>query len=403
MTRRLATSAVLLSVLLVGSVTASGQTAEDLFAPGVLQDISLRINTRDLEMLRANYDVNTYYPADLQWGTTVARNVAIRSRGDGSRNATKLGLRVDVDHFVAGQEFAGLDALILDNLAQDPSMVREHAAMALFTRMGQAAPRTAFARLFINNEFQGVYGIIEEPNEEFVERQFGPEGGYLFEYHWLSPYYFDDLGEALSAYEAHFEPRTRELTAPSELYNPLRELVRTEDGESLTEWRARVSAYVDLNQLITMVAVEEFLSEFDGITGAAGTNNFYVYRAEGSDLHTFVPWDRDNAFHQVDSPIYLRTGENRLVRQALAFPDLNALYLARLEQAARISADDSWLESVIRQADSLVAPSALIDPRKLFSNEERAASIRTLIDFAQRRSALVVDQIIAARSTPAGP
>jgi spore coat protein CotH len=403
MTIRQAIPAFVLAVLLLVPAVGPAQSTDDVFDPDVLHDVFLRINTRDLELLRANYDVNTYYPADIQWGTAIARNVAIRSRGYGSRSANKLGLRVDIDHFVSGQQFAGVDSLVLDNLNQDASMVREHAAMALFTRMGQAAPRTSFARLFINGQYQGVYGLVEEPNEQFVERRFGADRGYLFEYHWRSPYYFDDLGEDLTPYREIFEPRTRELTAPGVLYSPLRELVRAEEGESLNDWRDRVSTYLDLNQLVTMVAIEEFLSEFDGLTGAEGTNNFYLYRPHGSERHIFVPWDRDNAFHHVDSPIYLRTNENRLIRQALAFPDLHALYLEQLAEAARISSDEDWLERTIQQADSLVSASALEDPRKPFTNEERENAMRTLIDFSQRRSSLVLEQIREAQSAPPSP
>lgn len=393
MTLRRALSTYLTVLGLLGTAVASAQTPDALFAPDVLHDVFLRINSRDLELLRANYDANTYYPADIQWGATIARNVAVRSRGNGSRNPTKPGLRVDINRFVTGQTFVGLDALVLDNLAQDPSMVREHAAMALFTRMGQAAPRTSFARLFINNEYHGVYALVEEPDEEFVDQRFGADSGYLFEYHWLSPYYFDDLGEALEPYADHFEPRTRERTDPVELYAPLREALRSVGGESLNDWRERVSTYLDLEQLVTMVAIEEFLSEFDGITGAAGTNNFYLYRPRESERHIFVPWDRDNAFYQVDSSIYLRANENRLVRQALAFPDLNALYLDRLAEAARISQEDDWLENLIGQTDALLAAAARADRRKPFTDDEHEASVLSLIEFAQRRPSLVREQI----------
>ncbi|MEQ1756881.1 MAG: CotH kinase family protein [Vicinamibacterales bacterium] len=384
--------ALVVGVLLVPAL-ASAQTSDELFAPDVLHDVFLRINTRDLEELRASYDLNTYYPADIQIGTEVARNVAIRSRGRASRNPSKLGLRVDIDHFVADQTFFHLNSLVLDNFVQDPSMLREHAAMALFTRMGQAAPRTAFGRLFINDEYQGVYGLVEEPNEAFVSRHFGADKGYLFEYHRIGPYYFDDLGEDLATYQALFEPRTQERAAPNLLYAPLRELVRGEDGESLNDWRARVSAYLDLNELVTIVAIEEFLSEYDGLTGYAGANNVYIHRPKGSERHVFIPWDRDQSFFDVYSPIYLRANENRLVRQALAFPDLNAFYLAQVAEVARISGDGDWLQRVIQRADALIAPSAKADPRKPFTVDEREGAVRGLVDFAQRRSELVLEQI----------
>ncbi len=381
------------SLLALFPATGSAQTSDHLFAPGTLHDVFLRMNSRDLDELRASFDVNTYYPADIQIGAEIARNIAIRSRGRASRNSSKLGLRVDVDHFVTGQVLSGVNSLVLDNLVQDPSMLREHAAMALFARMGVAAPRTAFGRLFINDEYQGVYGVVEEPNEQFVARQFGADKGYLFEYHRIGPYYFDDLGDDFVIYEALFEPRTQERAAPSVLYGPLRELVRAESGETLNEWRARVSPYLDLQHLVTVVAIEEFLSEHDGLTGFAGSNNVYLHRPKNSDRHVFVPWDRDQAFFSVYSPIYLRAHENRLVRQTLAFPDLNALYLAQVAEVARISSEGNWLLTVIQQADALIAPAALADPLTPFTLDERDGAVRGLVDFAQRRPELVLEQI----------
>jgi spore coat protein CotH len=402
MTTRRATQALLVSIALLVPDTGAAQ-GSDVFAADSLHDVHLRMNSRDLEELRISYTLNTYYPADIQWGSTIARNVAVRSRGNGSRNANKLGLRVDVDHFVTGQRFAGLDALVLDNLIQDATLLREHAAMALFTRMGQVAPRTSFARLFINSEYQGLYALVEEPNEAFVERHFGPDKGYLFEYHWLDPYYFDDLGDDLEPYAQRFEARTRERSAPSSLYNPLRELARIEEGESLEGWRARVSEFVDLSQLITMAAIEQFLSESDGLIGADGLNNVYVYRSSSSTRHIFVPWDRDNAFNNVDSPIDLRTAENRLVRQALAFPDLRALYLERLTEAALLSDADGWLLHVIEQANAVIGEAALADHRKHFGDDARAAAVDALVDFARRRPAIVLDQIRQARGASLVP
>src|SRR5512134_2644818 len=75
------------------------QTAAGLFDDTTLHDVYLFINSRDLLKLRAGYLTNTYYPADLLWGTTRVRNVAVRSRGTGSRNPFKLGLRVDFNRF----------------------------------------------------------------------------------------------------------------------------------------------------------------------------------------------------------------------------------------------------------------------------------------------------------------
>ena len=160
---RFAAALLGLTLLTAGASTAHAQTDAELFDPSVLHDLRLWINTRDLAALREQAATNTYYPADLEWRGIRVRSVGIRSRGNGSRNATKLGLRVDFNRYVSGQQFLGLRSVVLDNLWQDPSMVREHVAMALFAQLGQPSSRESFARLFINNEYPVSYTHLTLP------------------------------------------------------------------------------------------------------------------------------------------------------------------------------------------------------------------------------------------------
>ena len=79
----------------------------------------------DLALLRANYNDNTFYPADFLWRDKRVRNVAVRVRGFGSRTPIKPGIHVDFDYYTTGQQFLGLKSLVLKNLYLDPAMVRE--------------------------------------------------------------------------------------------------------------------------------------------------------------------------------------------------------------------------------------------------------------------------------------
>ena len=129
------------------------------------------------EQLRSDYRENIYYAADFQWRNIRVRNVAVRSRGGGSRNPTKPALRVDFNRYTTGQQFLGLKSLVLDNLWQDGSFVAESTAMAFFERMGQAAPRESFCRLYINNVYHGVYAIVESVDTDFLARTLGEKDG----------------------------------------------------------------------------------------------------------------------------------------------------------------------------------------------------------------------------------
>jgi spore coat protein CotH len=159
-----------LTAVVLTPAVAQGQTAADLFNPDVVQEIRLSINSRDNQQLHEHYQENTYYTADLSWQNLSVRNVAVRSRGTGSRNPVKIGLRVDFDRYTTGQTFLGLRSLILDNNWQDPSLLAERTAMAFFERLGEPAPRESYCRLYINNVFQGLYSIVESVDGPFLAR-----------------------------------------------------------------------------------------------------------------------------------------------------------------------------------------------------------------------------------------
>jgi spore coat protein CotH len=391
---------VLFSIALAGALyglprQAAAQTADEVFDATTLHEIRLLIHSKDLQLLRANFTTNTYYPADLVWGSSRVRNVGVRSRGFGSRNAVKLGLRVDFDRYTTDQRFVGLSSLVLDNLVQDPAMVRERVAMAFFNRVGVPAPRESFARLFINNEYQGLYAIVEEIEPEFVERTLGEDTGYLFEYHWVSPYRGEDLG-TIEAYKPLFEPRNHDGEADGVLYGAIGDLFREAATADATT-RERIERYLDVPSFITMIAAENFLAENDGVLGYAGMNNLYMYRLAGTTRHRLLPWDKDNAFLQTDFPILSRIDDNALSRQLLAYDDLRALYLDTLDRCARVAADADWLFNEIAASAALIADPAHQDTRKFFSNEEFDAAVEFLKAFAVERPGFVLSSLAAVR------
>ncbi|MBI2185602.1 MAG: CotH kinase family protein [Acidobacteria bacterium] len=388
-------------LLLAVPAPVPAQTADDLFDARALQEIRVFVNERDLHQLRTRYTENTYYPADIHWGDVRVRNAGIRSRGKGSRNGVKLGLHIDFDHYVARQRFLGLTSIDLDNLWQDPSMLREYTAMALFVRMGQPAPRESFARVYINGAYQGVYAIVETVNTSFLMRTLGRDDGFLFEYHWIDRYEFTDLGSDLAALEARFERRTQGSAARSAAYAPMAEMIRAINALPDDQWRSGVEPYVDLRQFLTHVAIEQFLSELDGLTGYEGLNNFYVYRGHGSTRHQFLPWDRDNAFQDAQSSVFHRADRNVLLRRALAFDDLRAFYLGVLERCATVAASDRWLERVIAAAAAVIADAAGKDPLKPYDAGARDAAVRHLVEFGRVRPAVVHGAVTDARAAQA--
>ena len=377
-------------------VSASRLTTEDLFDSSVLHEIRVNINSRDLKLLREGYLSNTYYSGDLTWRNFRIRGVAVRSRGASTRDATKLGLTVDFDRYTPGRTFLGLRSLVLDNLLDDPSMLRDILASEVFRRMGQAAPRQAMCRLYLNNDYQGVYAIVENIDPVYLKETFGRDDGYLFEFKRPGNYYGGYLGGDLNAYDPIFQPRTHKSEPAATLFEPIRRLLEamTDEAESSREV---LDSVLDLDQFVTLVAIETLQGEGDGFTGVNGMNNFYLYREAGSLRHSMLVWDRDRAFTFIDTPIFERLNDVSLVRRALAHDDLLSRFLQVLEDTAHSVSDSGWLAAEIERLSALIGPSVYQDVRKRWSNADFDEAIDQLRQWAALRPGIVLDQVAMFR------
>ena len=406
--------AAIVSWLSRPSLAQAPDPADAFFNDTVLHEIRLSVNTRDLQTLKDHWLEKTYYPADFRWNGQVVRNVGIRSRGQGSRRPNKLSLRVDMNRYTDGQTFLGLRSFILRNTSQDPSYMRERLAMLFFRRLGIPAVREAHARLFINNQYAGLFTIVESPDTDYLRKSLGENTGRLYEYHFdnetvnagAAPFVFQFLGSNPNLYvPVPFQPQSHEddpqgdviarwAQATSDLGNP--------------DWRSNVSQFLDLAGFIRHLAVENFLAEEDGLSGDYGPNNFYLYRFINTTRFQFIPWDKSNTFFDVFFSIFrnIRNGpedhRNLLAVRALDEPDLLQLYLDTMVECADFAAQGAapdqpgLLEAeVIRESDQIRA--AAIEDTFIFTPDQFEQAVLDLRAFARDRSGFVRAQVANAR------
>ena len=377
---------------------AAGQTSDEFFDPNTLQDVRLFINSRDLQQMRERFTEDTFFAADLEWRGIRVRNAAVRNKGLATRNPTKLGLRIEFERYSAGQRFLGMRSLLLDNLWTDPSMLRERVSMAFFTRLGQAAPRESYCRLFINHVLQGVYALVEDVDSTFVSRSIDDGLGYLHEYRFVTRYLGEFLGEDVEAYKSRFAVRSHDGEPDSTQYGPIRDMFRVINQAGTATWESEVDPLLDLSQFVTHVAIEQFLAENDGILGAAGMANFYLYRPANSSRHRLIVVDKDTTFFEVRFSILTRTDENVIFRQAFAVPRLRALYLQVLEDCARAATADGGLEAEMTRVLAVIDAAVREDPLKQFSNDAFDQATASMRAFARERPGIVLSDVARLRA-----
>lgn len=389
---------VLFSLVMGLPVHASEQTvftdaASPLFDDSSLQELRLRVNANDWQALVEHYDEDTYYPADVVWRDQVIRNIGIRSRGSGSRNPNKPGLKLDFNRYVSGQRLLGLNALVLDNLYQDPALIRERVSMKLFERMDVIAPRESFAKVWMNDLYLGVYAVVESVDSRFLRRPGLDRNGYLFDYEWQGVWWFTEFGDDPEPYERMFQAETREDDSWAALYGTIETFVHTvnEPHQIVRD----IGEFLDIPAFLRALAVETFLAEWDGLVGDFGINNFYLYRPSTSTQFTFVPWDKDNTFKARDYPVWPDgMNNNVLTSQLMNVDQLREYYLEALLRCAAI-ADESvsradgtsapWLLHNIDQEFEQIREAALADGRKRISNETFVGAVDELREFARSR------------------
>ena len=380
-------------------------TSDDLFAPNVLHQIRLSVHPSDWQKLKDDYRSNTYYPCAFEW-RGIAIDAGIRSAGLGTRNEVKPALRVDFNRYDPGQEFLGLKSVRLKNLVYDASMVKERMVMSLYSRMGIAAPRTAHVRLYINNDYAGLYLIVESIDKPFLRRNFDEDGGYLYEYEYSGPYRFEYLGPGPSLYvPLPFQPQTHELDP-----NPagLIEMVRTVNEAPSDQFGSVLSPFLDLKHFLTQLAVEMFFGEADGLLSYNGLANFYLYQFTNKSKFQFIPWDKDKTFFDINDSIWRGTSENVLTRRAFESPALRQAYMEALWRSAALAGGaGGWLEQEIVRASEQVLDAVRDDPVKRCPNpfwveprrcsvEDFTEEIARIIDFTRRRGDIVRRQLAEA-------
>ena len=372
----------------------SAQTTAELFDDTTLQRIDLELHSTDWAKLKEGFLTNTFYPADFKWNGQTVSNVGIRSRGRGSRNANKPGLKIDFDKYSTNQKFLGLKSLVLDNLTQDSSGIHETVSMRFYERLGIPTSRETHVRLYVRDEYIGVYALVEAVDKEFLKRIYGSIGedtqndGWLYEFVWQEDWRFTDLGTELAPYKLRFDATTHESKTDEEKYRRIQELVTLANQTSEDRFVEVLGGRFDLPGFIRFVAAQAFLGDTDGFLGSFGINNFYLYRLENQEKHVLIAWDTDNTFWGPTFPIR-PDDTNVLMQKLMRIPEYNALWFAEIARAAQLAEADGWLEAQIARNVQLIDTAMKEDVYKPYSNNSYEGGASEMLTFARERLAYV--------------
>ncbi len=363
------------TLLLLAAAAAPARAADPIFDATRLHEVRIVIDPKDWQSLRQNFRSNNYYAANVSLDGEVLEQVGIRSRGDGSRNDEKPGLKLDFNKYVKTQEFHGYKTMVLDNLWQDQSLMREKLSFLVIEAMGIPAPALAHARVTVNDEYWGVYTLVESVSKPFLKARIGEESGNLFDYEYAAHWDFSVLGGDASAYvPSPFQPQTNEdHLDPTGLMAFVRAINETPDATFSRE----IANWIDVPRFLAYLATENALAESDGMVGEQGVNNFYLYQYGGQNRFVFIPWDKETCLQAGSWPVMQRVETNVLTRRLLADPAHQAVYADALKRAsAFVSA--GWLLPQMEATYALIRNAVLTDNKKPIDNDTFELGIQGL-------------------------
>lgn len=327
-----------------------------------VQQISLTVNPNDWATLRQNVLQNTYYHAQFTWNG-ISMDVGIRQHGGATRSAVKPNLDVNIAHYEKSQQFLGINFFLLKANNGDPSNLREFIAMKFYRVMGLTAPREAPAQLYVNGQLFGYFTIVEHLDTIFLSRNYGENGGYLYEWEDYAPYYWTVLGTDPSVYSPYLDLKTNQDSP--DLAN-FAAMVNAINDSSDANFIAAISPYLNPAAYLEYAALDNFLSDVDGILYSdAGINNFYLYQFQGSTLYSFLPWDADETFMTPQEPILSGTTNDILVTRLLNIPAYRGIFLTTTARAAQVfGGANGWAAQELSSELNVMSAAATNDPNK---------------------------------------
>lgn len=326
--------------------------AAALFDPAQVFTVELAMAPED--RARLTEDPRAYVPATLTVEAAGERHgplaVGLRLKGGaGSFRPLdeKPAFKVDVNFADPAARLLGLKKLTLNNLIQDPTLLREWTTYTLMHALGIPTPRVGYAWVRVDDEDYGIYAHIESPDDVFLDRWF-PSTAHLYEGYYGHDLRADDLGH-LEVDEG--DPAdTTDVRALVDLLDapPPEGAYATTLTNGLVRWP----------EAIAMMAAEVYLGHWDGYS--ASRNNYRLHFDDGGQL-TLLPWGADQSL-VADLPADLRRRETPPGR----------LYTICLDDPTCRRAYGDALARVLTTVDQLDLPA------------RRAAIAATLRPFAER-------------------
>lgn len=257
--------------------------------------ISIDLADADYQALIAAY-MST---GEKEWATATVTidgtefdDVGIKLKGNSTLRAVTadaepetLPWLIDLDKYVDGQQYLDATELVVRGSSTETAL-NEALALELLDEAGLATEQAVESRLSFNGGSQELRLVIQNPDGEWDEQQFGDEGlVYKAEASGDYSYRGDDPDSYTDVFDQ--EAGDDDLT-------PLISFLKFINESDDATFAADLGKYLDVDSFARYLAFQDLIDNFDDINGPG--NNSYLRYDEETGIMSVVSWDLNLAF-----------------------------------------------------------------------------------------------------------
>lgn len=382
---------LMVAALCVAHATAQTE-GNNVFGPDhILQvDIDFYSPTYWDELLTEYDGEQNYIPAAItiatEVDTTTLDSVGIRLKGNSSMNhpGNKKPFKVDFNRFIPGQAYDLLKKLNFNNGFKDPTFAREKVFLDVCEDAGILAPRATFAEVRYNGEAWGFYTVVEQIDDQFLDRSIGDDDGMLFK---AGSNFGPGSSEASLVYEGPdasdygdaYELKMNESDDWSDFIGFI-EFINTASDE---QFENEIGDHLDLQAYLRSAALDNLFANLDSYTLSA--RNYYLYQNTTLGRWQWIKWDCNETFGsyamgvpgdmtELDVEFDGGNYDRPLLERILANENLKNAYLAEMCELRELYFNSEYLDPHLDAIQALIQSAVYSDDNKMYSNADFAAN-----------------------------
>ena len=311
-----------------------------------------------------------YLPARITIDGNTLDTVGVRQKGFfsnwGAFGSYKKPLKVDINEFVSGQKYDGLKKFNLQNGFGDPSVMRDMLSYDLMRRTGAAAPRSAYAGVYLNQKYWGLYLMVEQVDKTFLDNNFSSKQGNLYKA--ISSCHLDWQGTNPENYKDELELKTNEA---EDDWSDMIRLLRILSFSSANNFVDSIDAIFEVEEFLKILAIDVMLYNWDSYYDHG--RNFYLYQNPDTRKFHWIPWDYNLSFSYTQVDILFKDLRNQggwnkpLIESILAVDSFETMFLESYCEALSGNFDSTRMFPLIDQTATKIRPFLAIDTNYFYS------------------------------------